>query len=370
MFEASSFFRRYAKKFGGSFESCGNDAIDTLNFTSIQSIKNCVIGITNTNPILKDIEYGYLCRDDFFAQAAYYEEKDIICFSASIPIKIFSLIKAAVTNGFANRISLNYPYKDKFSFDAKRPFSSYVDDPLVMRKTGDGNIDFALSCILAISTRFIGLHEFFHVAQGHTRWVKENLKISQITDGNDFDSGDENSSIIRQTLEWDADCSAIERLTLSTFNAIPAAAIEHTRYVIEPYGPFGVWQQAAYFEVISITICYFFLFSSEMKIEKITNHPEKVFRIRSSLYYITEMASRCRGINLDNFALIVFYAVEDAELIWKEFGDENLPISNLVEIVKFPDLDYFKLEDEIYRKTLRTCKQNGLVSLMQKAPWE
>lgn len=360
-------FRRFSalRNRGGYFEYCQNDKINNFLNSCLLSIKNCVIGVTNNNPDLNFIEYGFLCTDKFSAESAIYNESDILAISASLPLKIISLTKSVITNrNYSNSSEFWQKYRgsEEYSFNHNWMFSDYIKDEFLLVSTGDQQADHLIRSVSEIAIRFIGLHEFFHIAAGHTRWINASFGITCIADG--ADSCDGNSSNLIESdafkaLEWDADCHAIERLIFSSFAALDYK-IENGKvyFNIPPYGPYGVYSQTIYIITHAIIISFFFLFNySKINSQK---HPDSLFRFKSAIYYMINICVFRFGINPNIVYNIISSAIEDSKHFWnifpvrKNIGFEFLENVKLDDIISFPD------QDDVYRVKIKYLIDKGL----------
>ncbi|CAM5540892.1 Peptidase U49 OS=Sphingobium scionense OX=1404341 GN=GGQ90_004387 PE=4 SV=1 [Sphingobium scionense] len=363
----SSTFKQYASQpnHGGYFESCGNDNIDKFLSSSLTSIKNCVIGITKDNADLSSINYGFTCKDNFSAHSSIFHSEDIIAISACLPLKILSLAKAASTLKYERNSGywLKYTGNIEYDFNKSWKFRQYIEDESFLNKTGDYNTDHFIGSITEISIRFIGLHEFFHIAAGHTRWLKKTFSIASIDDGLDCEFDDLQNSIgdIKKILEWDADCHAIHRLVLATFNAAPSDKRDEygkNIFTINPYGPYGVWQQAAYFLIFSITVCYFFLFNQSLSISRY--HPDNLFRMRSSIYYILQISFSISGIHPETMMQIVIQALGDSKKFWVNFSEKYSLDFDILEFLNIKNIENVFEDEKPYREKMLYFLNNGL----------
>lgn len=309
---------------------------------------------------------GYFCRNDFSAQAARYMDRDIIGLSVTVPLKIRAIVKSLVLK---NTISYLKNYFNSIDvcvekFDTKCNYDFFLKNPSIIEKTNDYNLDYAIDRISEIAIRFILLHEFMHIAAGHTRWINENFSISEIHDGENLQKdnflSEKITKVQKKSLEWDADCRAVEILTSSTVNSKEVYNNNGSfLYRIDPYGPFGEWKQSIYFEAVALLVCYIFMYNSNNSNPKNT-HPDNSLRFIWSILHISDTLFRWSKVPLETSLTISFTAVRDVQDYLNAMQGNSI---NFISNFSDQSIQNAISEEEILREALKNMHSMGLKSL-------
>lgn len=273
------------------------------------------------------LEAAYIKNAAFNAFAANHKGTDIIAINSAIPESLrtimFALMRDKEVAPEIGDAAGEEPVlfdRDKGSRGEKAPLSPPKDHNRLM-------LAFDLA---GIAELIIIQHEFAHLRNGHVDWLANRFGL-QLIDEINMAGASGLSGLDLQTLEWDADCGAVQQVLALTTSATNMTRSDGRIVAIpseENY--FGSIDMALRRLSFATYVCYR-LFSDRpvaSSIEEVLESSHPPARIRMS-YNATFMLTLLEyaGLERQSYRHSVGAGVQEAELAWsRAFQEEPLNV--------------------------------------------
>ncbi|MBD8548024.1 hypothetical protein [Sphingomonas sp. CFBP 8760] len=176
-----------------------------------------------------------------------------------------------------------------------------------------------------LALQYVFLHEFAHIYNGHTDWLRDHGKLSLISEVA-VPSIEKFSGIDRQTIEWDADSSAIQML----LEHVLQPKVDHvdgiSRWDIPDGNGFGTMREGIYACILACQVIHMLYETFEaIPLDDITDaeHPHPAARQHEVFATIANVLSYRTGWDFEEVADLSGDAITGLYGAWtKVFNDD------------------------------------------------
>lgn len=290
------------------------------------SIRNAVKHFFNPH---HTIELVFFKSNKFNAFALSDGSFRVIGISAAVIPRLWHLAKLTLCNK-ANFMGHMYPYEGPHA----DLLELLLHDKDLYAPHQGGTVQGEIESVVRIGLDILISHELCHFINGHLGWQKDNAGLNLIVEASASSSS--LPSIVRKTLEWDADTIGITRAFLRALGTVPpdvSGLNRHTYFDLPSYNTHGNAQQAIYLFKIATMVLFCCMDRERAALLSNDSYPSPKMRRSYAISLIDHaFSSRIFPITLENAkdmypfyfgpSLSAFSRFEDA---WSYLYEEDLP---------------------------------------------
>ena len=194
-------FQDIAAEFGGAFDIAELSKFPLLRFIAtrrreLETHEQRHFELSERAGRARRLQIGYAYNLEFNARATVRDDVDVIIVNAGVPMRLAVIVHAFIVSAWIENRPATITQHE--AINGAVDLSQLPDLPPPLQSL--------FNALHSYAERFVLAHELAHITNGHVDWVRrsglqgiEELRMA----GNSGISG-----LDRQTLEWNADCSA------------------------------------------------------------------------------------------------------------------------------------------------------------------
>jgi hypothetical protein len=306
-------FEAYAEAAGFSMLSWEDDdlALDAVTTFYLRNVELLEFGTRYGLPMILDVHL--IDRAGFNAFAGSFEDADVIAIFRDVPMLLLKVARAMVSQGLilphirTNGIDVEpviVPGRYKDLLASVRVWEVHA--------LADPRREEIAKKLSELATLFVLEHEFSHIYSGHADYLTKHLGLAMVAEieGESLPSP---ATFERETLEWDADSSASERVLDWAIEPVRTNVNGRTAWFVPLQNRIGSRDDAIRLATIAQAICGYFTVAGEKAsiLDKAPRtHPHPEFRLSNMFAAVEHSLSYRTGQPPNVYQRIIRSAAE------------------------------------------------------------